>query len=61
MENTYASQSNKLLQQINDSTSFWVRNINLDDNEADMSNIQMTLGNRCREIAEVNKKFKEDF
>jgi hypothetical protein len=59
-DNTPAPQENKLLQEIHEKTSFWTRNLVEGDQEVDMSNIQMTLGNRATEISQTNSQFKHD-
>jgi hypothetical protein len=43
-----SAQINTLLQNIHNRTHFWSRNVNESDNEVDMRNIQMTLGERTR-------------
>ncbi len=55
------AQINTLLQNIHNRTHFWSRNVNESENEVDMRNIQMTLGERTRSLAERNAHFRHYF
>ncbi len=56
-----AAQQNNLLQNIHERTQYWRREVGPDGKDMDMRHIEMTLGERTRDLVATNKKFEHDF